>query len=159
MHIQSYRGWSGTRMYHNRLRCVNIPRTILGMIGASFALSTSNIPWNGPLGAIRVTRNPSADSGQAKKFDLSDPASRKEYFEYKCGPEIKKLREYLKKNTFIAYFMGKKSSGKGTYSKMFAEVIDKDKIAHFSIGDMIRSFDEVIQDKEKKRQIEVKDKK
>ncbi len=30
---------------------------ILGMIGASFALSTSNIPWNGPLGAIRVTRN------------------------------------------------------------------------------------------------------
>jgi len=30
---------------------------ILGMIGASFALSVSNIPWNGPLGAIRVTRN------------------------------------------------------------------------------------------------------
>ena len=29
---------------------------ILGMIGASFALATSNIPWNGPLGAIRVTR-------------------------------------------------------------------------------------------------------
>ena len=30
---------------------------ILGMIGASFALSVSNIPWNGPMGAIRVTRN------------------------------------------------------------------------------------------------------
>jgi len=30
---------------------------ILGMIGASFALSVSNIPWNGPLGAIRITRN------------------------------------------------------------------------------------------------------
>jgi len=30
---------------------------ILGMIGASFALATSQIPWNGPLGAIRVTRN------------------------------------------------------------------------------------------------------
>lgn len=29
---------------------------ILGMIGASFALATSNIPWNGPLGAIRVAR-------------------------------------------------------------------------------------------------------
>ncbi len=29
---------------------------ILGMIGASFALATSNIPWNGPLGAIRVTK-------------------------------------------------------------------------------------------------------
>ena len=30
---------------------------ILGIIGASFALSISNIPWNGPLGAIRVTKN------------------------------------------------------------------------------------------------------
>ncbi|MGD0576939.1 MAG: polyribonucleotide nucleotidyltransferase, partial [Candidatus Staskawiczbacteria bacterium] len=30
---------------------------ILGMIGASFALATSQIPWNGPLGAIRVTKN------------------------------------------------------------------------------------------------------
>ncbi len=30
---------------------------ILGMIGASFALSVSNIPWNGPVGAIRVTKN------------------------------------------------------------------------------------------------------
>src|SRR3989339_1477143 len=30
---------------------------ILGMIGASFALAISNIPWNGPLGAIRVTKN------------------------------------------------------------------------------------------------------
>lgn len=79
-----------------------------------------------------------------KKFDLSDPASRQEYFEYKCGPEIKKLREFLKGNTFIAYLMGKKSSGKGTYSKMFAEVVAPDKIAHFSIGDMIRSLDEVI---------------
>jgi polyribonucleotide nucleotidyltransferase len=27
------------------------------MIGSSFALATSNIPWNGPLGAIRVTKN------------------------------------------------------------------------------------------------------
>ncbi|MEK7540794.1 MAG: polyribonucleotide nucleotidyltransferase [Patescibacteria group bacterium] len=30
---------------------------ILGMIGASFALATSNIPWNGPLGVVRVTKN------------------------------------------------------------------------------------------------------
>jgi len=81
-----------------------------------------------------------------KKFDLSDPKSRQEYFEYKCGPEIKKLRDYLQNNTFVAYLMGKKSSGKGTYAKMLAEVVDKDKIAHFSIGDMIRSFDEVIRD-------------
>jgi len=88
-----------------------------------------------------------------KKFDLSDVKSRQEYFEYKCGPEIKKLKDYLKENTFIAYLMGKKSSGKGTYAKMLAEIVDKEKIAHFSIGDMIRSFDEVIKDQEKRKEI------
>ncbi len=95
-----------------------------------------------------------------KKFDLTDFNSRQEYFEYKCGPEIKKIRKFLEDNTFVAYLMGKKSSGKGTYSKMFAEVIDKDlprgeagKIAHFSIGDMIRSFDEVIKDEDKRKEI------
>lgn len=89
-----------------------------------------------------------------KKFDMTDASQRQEYFEYKCGPEIKKLREYLKDNTFIAYLMGKKSSGKGTYAKMLAEIVDKDKIAHFSIGDMIRSFDEVMGDPEKRKEIE-----
>lgn len=87
-----------------------------------------------------------------KKFDLTDVKGRQEYFEYKAGDEIKKLREYLKENTFIAYLMGKKSSGKGTYSKMFAETVDKDKIAHFSIGDMVRSFDETIKNPEKKKE-------
>jgi len=88
-----------------------------------------------------------------KKFDLTDFEERKAYFEYKAGPEIQKLREYLKDNTFIAYFLGKKSSGKGTYSKMFAEVVDKDKIAHFSIGDMVRSFDSIVKDPEKKKEL------
>lgn len=92
-------------------------------------------------------------SDKYKKFDLTDFNGRKEYFEYKAGPEIKKLKAYLKDNTFIAYLMGKKSSGKGTYAKMFAEVIDKDKIAHFSIGDMIRSFDETIRDEKKKKEL------
>ncbi len=89
-----------------------------------------------------------------KKFDLTDAKQRQEYFEYKVGPEIKKLREYLKKNTFIAYLMGKKSSGKGTYAKMLAEVVAPDRIAHFSIGDMIRSFDEIIGDPAKRKEIE-----
>jgi len=89
-----------------------------------------------------------------KKFDLTDFNDRQEYFEYKAGPEIKKLREYLKDNTFIAYLMGKKSSGKGTYAKMLAEVVAPERIAHFSIGDMIRSFDEVIKDPEKRKEIE-----
>ena len=86
----------------------------------------------------------------SKKFDLTDFNQRQAYFEYKAGPEIKKLREYLKNNTFVAYLLGKKSSGKGTYAKMLTEVVDKDRVSHFSIGDMIRSLDEVINDKNKK---------
>ncbi len=89
-----------------------------------------------------------------KKFDLTDAEARKKYFEYKVGPEIKKLREYLKDNSFIAYLMGKKSSGKGTYAKMLAEIVSPDRIAHFSIGDMIRSFDEIIRDPEKRKEVE-----
>jgi len=88
-----------------------------------------------------------------KKFDLTDVNGRQAYFEYKAGDEIKRLREFLKENTFIAYLLGKKSSGKGTYSKMFAEVVDKDKIAHFSIGDMVRSFDETLKDEQKKKEL------
>lgn len=88
-----------------------------------------------------------------KKFDLTDVSSRQEYFEYKAGKEIEKLRKFLKENTFIAYLLGKKSSGKGTYSKMFAEVVDKERIAHFSIGDMVRSFDEVVRDESKKKEL------
>jgi len=87
-----------------------------------------------------------------KKFDLTDVNSRKDYFDYKCGEEIKKLREFLKNNTFIAYLLGKKSSGKGTYSKMFAEVVGREEIAHFSIGDMVRSFDEIVRDSAKKKE-------
>jgi len=89
----------------------------------------------------------------SKKFDLTDFEQRQAYFDFKVGKEIKKLREYLKENTFIAYFLGKKNSGKGTYAKMFKEVVDKDRIEHFSIGDMVRKFDEVIQDKKKRKEL------
>ena len=89
----------------------------------------------------------------SKSFDLTDFNQRQDYFEYKAGPEIKKLREYLENNTFVAYLLGKKSSGKGTYAKMLAEVIDKDKIVHFSIGDMVRSFDEIVGDENKKKEL------
>ncbi len=93
------------------------------------------------------------DSGLPKKFDLTNFSDRQAYFEYKAGPEIKKLREFLKDNTFIAYLMGKKSSGKGTYSKMLKEVVAPDRIEHFSVGDMIRSFDKVIGDPVQKKEL------
>lgn len=91
--------------------------------------------------------------GLGKKFDLNNPKERKEYFEMKAGPEIEKLKNYLKKNSFIAYFLGKKNSGKGTYAKMFAEIIGQDKIIHFSVGDMIRKVDTEIKDKQRKREL------
>jgi len=47
---------------------------ILGMIGASFALAISNIPWNGPLGAIRITKNGewkfNSSYGQRKESEM-----------------------------------------------------------------------------------------
>ncbi len=91
--------------------------------------------------------------GGDRKFNLADPKEREEYFKLKCGSEIEKLKEYLKTNTFIAYLLGKKNSGKGTYSKMFAEVIGGDKIEHLSVGDMVRGVDLEMHDTEKKKEL------
>ncbi len=51
---------------------------ILGMIGSSFALAVSEIPWNGPLGAIRVSRvagkfvfNPTYEQKKESDMDLT----------------------------------------------------------------------------------------
>lgn len=77
-----------------------------------------------------------------KKFDLESPIGRKKYFEAKVGDEIKYIKKFLKGNTFIAYFLGKKSSGKGTYSKLIAEILGEDKIAHVSVGDLVRETDD-----------------
>ncbi|MDP3882773.1 MAG: polyribonucleotide nucleotidyltransferase [Candidatus Staskawiczbacteria bacterium] len=51
---------------------------VLGMIGASFALATSQIPWNGPLGAVRVGRingefvfNPTYKEREESDLDLT----------------------------------------------------------------------------------------
>ncbi|MCG2690137.1 nucleoside monophosphate kinase [Candidatus Parcubacteria bacterium] len=87
--------------------------------------------------------------GVSESFNLTDPAEREAYFQLKAGLEIRKLQEYLKENSFICYLLGKKNSGKGTYAKMLKEIVDKDKIEHFSVGDMVRTLDEVIGDEAK----------
>ncbi|MCX6789792.1 MAG: nucleoside monophosphate kinase [Candidatus Gribaldobacteria bacterium] len=92
--------------------------------------------------------------GIDKKFDLMDPKGREEYFQAKAGDEISRLRNYLKENTFVVYLLGKKNSGKGTYAKMFKEIIDKDKIEHFSVGDAVRELDAIVRDKDKKKELE-----
>jgi len=92
-------------------------------------------------------------TGLKRKFNLTDPKEQREYFQLKAGKEIKKLREYLKKNTFVAYLLGKKNSGKGTYSKMFAEAVLPERIEHFSIGDMVRNVDIELKDEKKKKEL------
>ena len=91
--------------------------------------------------------------GVTKKFNLTDPQEVKEYFQLKAGKEIEKLRDFLKESTFVAYLLGKKNSGKGTYSKMLAEIVAPDKIDHFSIGDMVRGIDQELKDKEKRAEL------
>lgn len=92
-------------------------------------------------------------SGKTKKFDLTDPKQTAEYFEYKAGEEIGKIRKYLEKNTFVAYFLGKKGAGKGTYSKTFTDIFGEDKVGHISVGDVVRGVDEEMADPKKKNEL------
>ena len=92
-------------------------------------------------------------STDTKTFDLTDVEGRKAYFEHKVGPELEKLRVFLKDHTFIAYLLGKKSSGKGTYSKMLREVLGGEMIEHISVGDMIRDLDSVMSSPEESKEL------
>ena len=78
--------------------------------------------------------------GVTKRFDINSPEGRKEYFEAKAGDEIKSLKEYMQDKTFVAYMIGKKNSGKGTYTKLLTEIFGKDKIEHLSVGDIVREM-------------------
>lgn len=79
--------------------------------------------------------------GLIKKFDLARVESRKQYFEAKAGKEIKAISKYLQKKTFFAFLMGKKNSGKGTYSSLLREIFGHEKIATVAVGDLIREID------------------
>ena len=76
--------------------------------------------------------------GLTKKFDLADPKSRKEYFQAKVGKEIGLISNYLETGTFMAFLLGKKNSGKGTYSGFLREIFGLDKIAIVALGDLVR---------------------
>ncbi len=88
-----------------------------------------------------------------KKFNLMNPADRREYFEAKVGREITALREHFKTDTFIAYWLGKKNSGKGTYSKLMMEIFGADKISHVSVGDIVRRLTADLNDPVKKEEL------
>jgi hypothetical protein len=55
--------------------------------------------------------------GKEQKFNLTDAKERKDYFYYKAGEEIEKLKEYVKDNTFIVYLLGKKIPAKALIPK------------------------------------------
>ena len=99
--------------------------------------------------------------GADRKFNLNDPEERRKYFELKAGKEIEKIRKYLGEGkTFVAYLLGKKNSGKGTYSKLFMEAIgsglpagEAGKVGHISVGDIVRDVHVGLSDPYKKKEL------
>lgn len=98
-----------------------------------------------PITRTKVTQD------DTKTFDLGDPAERHEYFSYKAGDAVEKIKAYLEHGSFVCFLLGKKNSGKGTYSKLFMETIGKDKVAHISVGDIVRMVHEDYDDPKKKQ--------
>lgn len=86
-------------------------------------------------------------------YDLSSVEERAKYFYEKAGKEIADLKEYMSRNTFVAYMMGKKLAGKGTYSKLFMEIFGKNSAVHLSVGDIVRAVDEVKGDEKKLQEL------
>jgi len=46
--------------------------------------------------------------GKDRVFNLTDPVERRDYFYYKAGEEIEKLKEYVNNNTFIVYLWARR---------------------------------------------------
>lgn len=92
--------------------------------------------------------------GVTKKYNLSDINERKEYFEAKAGEDIAKLKKYIDEGkTFIVYLLGKKNAGKGTYTKLLMEIFGRDKIAHLSVGDIVRDLHAAVEDENYKKEL------
>jgi len=87
------------------------------------------------------------------RFNLEDRGERRKYFDFKAGTEIKKLKKYLQKETFMGFFLGPKNSGKGTYAKLFLEALDADFVAHLSVGDIVRSVHKSLSNSKDKKEL------
>jgi len=79
-------------------------------------------------------------------YDLTDPIERLKYFNAKLGTIIEDLKVFLDSNSFIAYMLAKKLAGKGTYAKMVGEILGPTRIAHISVGDLIRKTNRLLDD-------------
>ncbi len=92
--------------------------------------------------------------GVNQTFALDDPVERKKYFALKAGPQIEKIKEYLDGgNSFMGILLGKKNSGKGTYSKLFMEAVGSEHLRHVSVGDIVRAAHESREDPAKKEDL------
>jgi len=91
--------------------------------------------------------------GSDKAFLLEDPVERQKYFTHKAGDEIEKIRGFLEKNSFMAFLLGPKNSGKGTYSKLFTEAVGKERVYHLSVGDAVRNIHKSLEDGKKREEI------
>lgn len=92
--------------------------------------------------------------GVDQKFNLNDLDERREYFRQKAGEEIEKIRKYLDSGkTFVGYLLGKKNSGKGTYSKLFMEAIGGNHIGHVAVGDIVRDVHAGLSDTARKKEL------
>lgn len=76
--------------------------------------------------------------GLSERFNLNDLQDRNKYFQAKAGADIRKIKNYLESGAFVAYMLGKKNSGKGTYSKLFMEQAGSEHVSHVSVGDIVR---------------------
>jgi adenylate kinase family enzyme len=84
------------------------------------------------------------------KYNISDPVERRAYFAAKLGTKIDDLKRYLDANTFVGFLLAKKGAGKGTFAKMFQEIVGVDRVAHISVGDLVRDVHATIGDTSKK---------
>ena len=91
--------------------------------------------------------------GATQTFALEDPVERRKYFDLKVGSEIEKLRDYLREGTFVAFLLGPKNSGKGTYSKLFAEALGGNRTAHISVGDIVRDVHKSFENEGEKKEL------
>ena len=53
----------------------------------------------------------------------------------------------------MVYLLGKKNAGKGTYTKLLMEIFGRDKIAHLSVGDIVRDLHAAVGDEKYKKEL------
>ena len=88
----------------------------------------------------------SKELSNGKVYNLNNPEDRQEYFHVKLGKKVYEVKEFLEKKPFVGYMLAKKMTGKGTYAKMFEEILGPERFAHVSVGDVVRDVHEILID-------------